>query len=94
MTHLVQAPLYVEKARLFADSTFVVGHDTAIRLVMPKYYGGQTRMLLELASLRHRGCKLLVAGRVGEDGRFLTLVDVDVPEEIAEMVSVHPFDLG
>ena len=80
---LVQAPLYVNKAKLFAKSTFVVGHDTAIRLVMPKYYGSRTLMLLELAALRHRGCKFLVAGRVGDDGRFLTLADVDVPAEIA-----------
>lgn len=83
---LTQAPLYVEKARLFARSTFVVGYDTAIRLVMPKYYGGRTRMLLQLAALRHRGCQFLVAGRLGESGRFLTLDKVDMPEEIAEEV--------
>lgn len=51
----MQATLYVQKAKLFAKSRFVVGHDTAIRLVMPKYYGGSTKMLLELAALRHRG---------------------------------------
>ncbi len=35
----VQAPLFTVKSKLFAKSTFVIGYDTAIRLIMPKYYG-------------------------------------------------------
>jgi len=81
---VTQATLYVQKAKLFAKSRFVVGHDTAIRLVMPKYYGGSTKMLLELAALRHRGCRFLVAGRVDDKGKFLRLTDVDIPEEVAD----------
>ena len=53
----VQAPLYTLKARLFPGSTFVVGYDTAIRLVMPKYYGGENGMLLQFAELKHAGCR-------------------------------------
>ena len=83
-----QAPLYTLKARIFAKSTFVIGYDTAIRLVMAKYYGSRERMLLELAGLRHRGCTFLVAGRVDDGGKFLTLADVDVPEEIRDLVCV------
>ena len=82
----MQATLYVEKARLFAKSKFVVGYDTAIRLVMPKYYGGHTKMLLQLTALRHRGCQFLVAGRAGDNGAFLTLKDVEIPDEIADQV--------
>lgn len=83
---LLQAPLYTDKASLFAKSVFVVGYDTAIRLVMPKYYGGHTQMLLQLSALHHQGCKFLVAGRLGEDGAFLTLDSIDVPEELADKV--------
>jgi len=36
---VTSATLYVHKAALFPRSVFVVGHDTAVRLVMPKYYG-------------------------------------------------------
>jgi hypothetical protein len=36
---VTRAPLYVNKADLFPRSAFVVGHDTAARLVLPKYYG-------------------------------------------------------
>jgi hypothetical protein len=35
---------------MFPDSTFVVGYDTAKRLVMPKYYGdSELSMLLQFA---------------------------------------------
>ena len=86
----MQATLYVEKARLFAKSKFVVGYDTAIRLVMPKYYGGHVKMLLELTALHHRGCQFLVAGRTGDNGKFLTLKDVEIPNEIADQVHRFP----
>ena len=56
----VQAPLYTIKAKLFPDSIFVVGYDTAIRLVDPKYYGGHVGMLLQFAELRSLGCRFLV----------------------------------
>ena len=49
-----QAPLFTLKSKLFNDSTFVIGYDTAIRLIMPKYYGGEVPMLLELAAMRYR----------------------------------------
>ena len=82
----MQAPLYTDKARLFPNSVFVVGYDTAIRLVMPKYYGGRTQMLLQLSALRHQGCRFLVAGRLADDRSFLTLNSVEIPEEISEEV--------
>ena len=50
----MQAPLFTIKSKLFAKSTFVIGYDTAIRLIMPKYYGSEAKMLLELAAMRYR----------------------------------------
>ena len=32
----------------------MIGYDTAIRLIMPKYYGSEAKMLLELAAMRYR----------------------------------------
>jgi len=68
--YLTNAPTYVEKARLFPGCTFVVGHDTALRIVDPRFYGGSTArdaMLDELERLRTR---FLIFGRVDASGAF------------------------
>ena len=48
----LQAPLYPTKAKLFPGSTFVIGYDTAIRLVDGKYYGGDDAALLQIAAMK------------------------------------------
>lgn len=101
-SHLhLQAPLYSDKAALFPHSVFAVGHDTAVRLVQPRYYGGDDGMLLSMAALHGAGCRVLVGGRVadassgGQDGdsagaqhKFLTLADLDMPEDLHKLVSI------
>ena len=47
---LTNLPLFVEKAQVFPKSVFVIGWDTYIRLVDPKYYPAG----LELALQRFR----------------------------------------
>lgn len=64
----------------------MIGYDTAIRLIMPKYYGGEVNMLLELTAMRHRGCSFLVAGRVDDQKIFKTMEDVVLPEPIRDIV--------
>jgi hypothetical protein len=95
---LTRSPLFSGKAALMPGATFVVGHDTAVRLVMPKYYGGEAGMLRAFAAIRERGCSFLVAGRlaaVGDDDatgarRFLTLADVDVPAPLRDLFEEIP----
>ena len=86
MVRHAQAPLFTVKSKLFAKSTFVIGYDTAIRLIMPKYYGSEAKMLLELAAMRYRGCNLIVAGRVDEDRIFRTMSDVTLPDGLDTLV--------
>lgn len=74
-----RAALFRDKAMLYPGVTFVVGVDTAVRLVMPKYYGGFEPMMEALGDIRAQGCTVLVAARVNEAGQVLTLRDVDVP---------------
>ncbi len=87
-----QAPLYPDKAKIFHNSTFVLGYDTAVRLVMPKYYGGHDGMLLQLAGMSHLGCHVVVAGRIATDDQgessFMTFEDVEVPDAITDLVRV------
>ena len=71
-----RAPLFAAKAALFPGAAFVVGADTAARLVDARFYGGAPRaMQAALAAIASHGCSLLVAGRrVG--GRYLILNDL------------------
>lgn len=71
-------------------STFVVGYDTAIRLVMPKYYNNsETEMAVEFDRLRQLGCSFLVAGRL-EGGRFLDMEHVSVPPPLQGLFAGIP----
>jgi hypothetical protein len=79
------APTFVEKSRVFPGCAFVVGTDTAERLVDPKYYGGdQQRMLSALAEIAQSGCRFLVAGRKADD-RFESLADLILPAAFAPL---------
>ena len=69
---LTRAPTFAEKAALFPGATFVVGSDTAIRIVDPAYYGNSVeRMTAVLEQIRVLGCRFLVAGRVDAVGQFV-----------------------
>ncbi|MFW6070306.1 MAG: hypothetical protein ACOC9X_04590, partial [bacterium] len=60
------APTFVEKSRLYPGATFVVGFDTAVRIIHPRYYGdSEAAMRQALADIDERGCRFLVAGRLG-----------------------------
>ena len=77
---LTRAETFRKKADLFHGCPFIIGWDTAVRLVAPRYYGGSSSdMLTALAEIWAAGCKFLVAGR-DDDGVFRTLADVPVPE--------------
>jgi nicotinic acid mononucleotide adenylyltransferase len=82
---LTRAPRFVEKARLFPRSVFVIGVDTAIRLVQPRYYeDSEASMHAALEEMRELGARFLVAGRAA-DGSFQTLDDAPPPAPYASM---------
>ena len=85
-----RAPVFHEKARLFPGRTFVIGADTAERLVQARYYDGSaSQMLIALDETRRLGCRFLVSGRARE-GVFRTLSDIPLPFEFAGMFSSIP----
>lgn len=80
------APTFVEKARLYPGATFIVGYDTAERILHPRYYqNSYDNMLAALAEIRQRGCRFLVAGRVDESGAFRDLTDLNIPPSFHNM---------
>ena len=61
---LTSAPTFLEKSRLFPRATFVIGVDTAERLVAPRYYGhDEDRMHSALETMGGAGNAFLVAVR-------------------------------
>lgn len=88
---LSRAPLFSQKAALFPRSVFVVGFDTAIRLIAPRYYGGAAAMRAAFDAIRAAQCRFLVAGRL-HNGRFQTLADLDVPADLADLLQALPED--
>jgi hypothetical protein len=87
---LTRAPTFLEKSRLFPRTTFVIGADTAERLVAPKYYGDDDRMHAALEEIANSGANFLVAGRIDAAGRLRTLGDISVPRRYVDLFTVIP----
>jgi hypothetical protein len=88
---LTRAPTFVEKARLFPGTTFVVGADTAERLFGPKYYGDdEARMHAALEEIASSGGSFLVAVRLDAAGRLRALADLPVPRRYADLFTEIP----
>ncbi|HUG93597.1 MAG TPA: hypothetical protein VML55_22340 [Planctomycetaceae bacterium] len=82
---LTRAATFVEKAALLPETTFVVGIDTAARIVNTRFYGGSTREMHQaLATIGEAGCRFLVAGR-WIAGRFQTLSEIGLPARHARL---------
>lgn len=78
-------PYFYKKAEIFPGSAFVIGADTAARIVHPKYYDGDyNKMINILTGCKATGCTFLVGGR-NVDGIFKVLDDLEIPEELKDM---------
>ncbi len=65
--------------------------DTAARVVQPRFYqDSEARMVEALGRIRALGCRFLVAGRVGADGRFVGLEGLIVPPEHRDLFLAIP----
>lgn len=91
--YLTNAPTFLDKSRLFPGCTFVVGVDTAVRILDPKYYNDSpTERDAALQEILAKGGQFLVAGRVSKDGQFRELADIDIPEPLAPLFQPIPAD--
>jgi hypothetical protein len=88
---LTRAPTFVEKSRLFPGATFVIGADTAERLVAPKYYGDdELRMHAALEEIGGSGGNFMVAVRIDAAGRVRALSDIAMPRRYADLFTEIP----
>jgi len=88
---LTRAPTFLEKSRLFPKTTFVIGADTAERLVAPKYYDDdENRMHVALEEIASSGASFLVAVRRDAAGRVRALSDILVPHRYVDLFTEIP----
>jgi Cytidylyltransferase-like len=88
---LTRAPTFLEKSRLFPSTTFVIGADTAERLVAPRYYGDdELQMQVALEEIASAGASFLVAVRIDAAGRVRALTDIPVPRRYADLFTEIP----
>lgn len=87
------APTFVEKARLYPGTTFVVGYDTAERVLHPRYYqNSYTNLIHALSEIQTQGCHFLVAGRVDEQGQFCDISYLNIPPHFRDLFHPIPAD--
>lgn len=90
---LTHVPKFVQKAERFPGATFVVGADTALRIVLPRYYDNDpSAMLAALGRMRDLGCRFLVACRVDAAGNCLHVSDVPIPPAFTMLFQEIPAD--
>lgn len=93
LTHL---PLFADKAERLGDTVFVVGVDTARRVLEPRFYGGESGLRSALDRIQAAGGRFLVAGRASEEG-FRTIDELAVPagyEDLFEGLPGFRYDLS
>jgi cytidylyltransferase-like protein len=67
---LTRAATFGEKAALFPGAAFVLGWDTAVRLIDPRYYVSVSARDTVLQNMRDAGCRIVVGGRLDATGAF------------------------
>jgi len=91
---LTEAPLFTQKADLFPGACFVIGFDTAERLLDEKYYRHSSGdCTAALGHLLERECRFLVAGRLisqNEESVFARFPMLRVRPDFASMFEELP----
>jgi hypothetical protein len=84
LTHL---PTFIEKARHFSQSRFVVGIDTLLRIADDAYYASESAMLQVFAEFAQLGVGFVVFGRDLQPDDFKVLDDVlhQLPDSLTEL---------
>ena len=91
---LTEAPRFAQKAELFPGVCFVVGLDTAIRLLDARYSGGTDARDAGLRRMLELRCTVLVGGRIDAHGVFRTWGEqAGVLAEHAELFREIPTEL-
>lgn len=83
---LTNLPRFSDKAKLLGKDggvTFIVGIDTFVRIIQPKYYDSRKQLDDVIIFFVTSGTKFLVFGRTVEN-KFKTINDLSIPERLRE----------
>jgi len=91
---VTNASKFLQKSELFAGCPFVVGFDTAARILQARFYNNDPVQLQDtLRSFRQRNHRFVVGGRLAgtsADSRFCCGDELAVPEGFRELFDVVP----
>jgi hypothetical protein len=82
---VTRAATFDKKAELFPGAAFVLGWDTAVRVIDPKYYGGVEGREAALRKLADRGCRFVVGGRIDAASAFRVWDGGGLPDEFGAL---------
>jgi hypothetical protein len=83
---LTRTATFAEKAALFPGAVFVVGVDTAERILLPRFYpGAEAGLEQALDTLRDCGCRFLVASRLSSGGVLAGLGHLALPDRFCDL---------
>ena len=83
---ITNSATFEDKSNLFKKSIFVIGYDTAVRILDNKYY--EKDMKESLSNIKKNECSFLVTGRK-INGKYKYLNDVEI-EEYKGLFSIIP----
>lgn len=87
---LTRSPLFSQKAELFPGTVFIVGADTAKRLLQPRFYNDDPHQMYQsFDEIAAAGGRFLVAGRL-EGQTVLTLDELSIPERYQPLFQAIP----
>ena len=90
---LTNAPTFAERARLFPGATWVVGIDTAERILDLRFYqNSENSRHKAMKQIEDCGCRFLVAGRMDRSGKFIGLHDIGIPPAHCKLFDAIPED--
>ncbi len=85
------AATYLEKARIYPNTTFIVGYDTTVRILQPRYYQNSIEKRNEaLKQIAAQNCTFVVAGRKQADGIFYNFSNLAIPPHFQHLFAELP----
>ncbi|EAQ82627.1 hypothetical protein DSM3645_09517 [Blastopirellula marina DSM 3645] len=82
---LTRAPTFVEKSRIFPETTFVVGADTIVRIADLRYYNdSEKKRDAAIREFNEQNCRFLVFPRQVK-GEFTTLEEIELPTALRRL---------